>query len=204
MPDPFDNNVLEIGRSIGLGQAFGLVATKCSASQARCIQSIRDERRYVALGLTWEEFCRTHLGVSRAYADQLIRNLREFGEAYFQLSQILRISETGYREIAGSVSGEAIEINGEHIPIAPENAARLRAAVARLRADLDRARATPRTGIVISLQERLDSCFKEMAGLLRVSLDPGEQAALQSLTRYAREKLNHMPTPPEIPRPSRT
>lgn len=186
-------NLLEIGRWIGQGQAFGLVASKCSAAQAQCLQAIREERHNESLGLTWDEFCRRHLGISRSYADQLIRNLRQFGSAYFRLSQILHISDTAYREIADAVTAESIEVGGESIPLVPENTARIRAAVAQLRADLQAARARRPAGAIDSLRSRLDDCFKEMADMARESRDPGERGRLRELVEHSRKRLDLIP-----------
>src|SRR5437879_865637 len=143
-------NGLDLGCSLGRSQAFGLVASKCSAAQAQCLLAIREQRQYQALGLSWEEFCSRHAGISRSYADQLIRNLKEFGETYFRLSEILHLPEAAYRQIAGAVDGEILEIEGERIPIVPENAARIRKSITRLRSDLELARAGRPTAPIIA------------------------------------------------------
>ena len=54
---------------------------------------------YKALNLTWDEFCQQHAGASRAHIDEMIRQLKEFGAAYFRLSEIIRISPQSYRMI---------------------------------------------------------------------------------------------------------
>jgi hypothetical protein len=189
-------NGLDLGCSLGRSQAFGLVASKCSAAQAQHLLAIRDQRQYQALGLTWEEFCTRYAGISRSYADQLIRNLKEFGETYFRLSEILHLPEATYRQIAGAVDGEILEIEGERIPIVPENAARIRKCIARLRADLDQARAGQPTASISALRTRLDECFKEMARIARVSHDPGDQAALRGLIAYSIRNLRQVPIEP--------
>jgi hypothetical protein len=185
---------LDLGCLLGRSQAFGFVASKWNAAQAQCLLDIREQRHFQALGLTWEEFCGRYAGVSRSYADQIIRNLKEFGEVYFRLSEILHISETAYRQIAGAVDGDAIEIEGERIPIVPENAARIRKHIARLRADLDQARAARPPDSIISLRTRLDECLQEMARFARVSRDPGGQAALRGLIEYSIRILRQIPS----------
>ncbi len=190
-------NVLDIGRWIGQGQAFGLVASKCSAAQAQCLQTIREERHFETLGMTWEEFCREHLGISRSYADQLIRNLQQFGTAYFRLSQILHISDTAYREISGAVSTEAIEVNGESIALEPRNAGRIRAAVAKLRAELRAERQHRPAHVLSNLRGRLDGCFREMADLARGPFDPAEMEKFRELVAHARRRLDLIPVEPE-------
>jgi hypothetical protein len=189
-------NGLDLGCALGRSQAFGLVASKCSAAQAQYLLLIREQRQYQALGLSWEEFCTRHAGISRSYADQLIRNLKEFGETYFRLSEILHLPEAAYRQIAAAVDGEILEIEGERIPIVPENAGRIRKRIAQLRSDLDRARASRPTASIVALRTRLDECFKEMSHMARVSQDPGDLAALRGLIAYSIRNLRQVPVQP--------
>src|ERR1035437_8141311 len=98
----------DLGALIGRGQAFGLVTSHCSAAQAECLAQIPDAGLYKALNLTWDEFCQQHAGASRAHVNEIIRQLKEFGAAYFRLSEIIRISPQSYRMIEGTVKDEAI------------------------------------------------------------------------------------------------
>ncbi len=50
-----------------------------------------------------DEFCKDHAGITRVYADKLIKQLEEFGPNYFHLSQLVRISPEAYRLIAPAV-----------------------------------------------------------------------------------------------------
>jgi len=76
--------------------------------------------------LTWDEFCKEYAGIGRAYADRLIQQHEEFGEAYFRLSEIARISPETYRQISSQVSDEGLEFDGRKLALIPEN--RLRSA----------------------------------------------------------------------------
>src|SRR5207247_5356237 len=87
---------------------------------------IRESKNNKAVAAQWEQFCPRYLGLSRAHADKLIQQLDEFGAAYFELSQIVRIPENAYRAISGAVSGHSIEYKGETIPISRENSRRNR------------------------------------------------------------------------------
>ena len=192
LPDPTIS--LDLGRSIGQGQAFGLIASKCSSAQAQCLKSIRDQRLYESLGLSWEDFCARHAGISRSYADQLLRNLDEFGDAYFRLSEILHISEPVYRSIAPAVHDDAIEFEGESIPLLPENAARIRTAVARIRADLKHVKAVrwfPATSV---MQRQLDMVLDQMEDINRRSLDAGDLTGVRNLSAYAISRLQWIAT----------
>jgi hypothetical protein len=124
------------GAWIGRQQAFALIATKCSAAQAQCLKEAKESRVYEKLHLTWEDFCTQHAGISRVHADRLIQQFNEFGDAYFRLSTLARISPETYRLIAPSANAETISIGGETLALTPENAPKIRAAVQRLRAEL--------------------------------------------------------------------
>jgi hypothetical protein len=132
--------LFDLGAWTGRGQAFGMIANQSSAAQAECLRQIRDTASYKCLHLTWEEFCRDHAGITRPHVDAAIRNLEEFGAAYFRLAEIVRISPKLYRQIAPAVNAESLDVDGESISIAPENAARIRQAVYRLRGELKESR----------------------------------------------------------------
>ncbi len=66
---------------VGRQQGFAVIASKCSAAQAQCLKQLKDSALYEKPGLTWEEFCRRHAGLSRATGDGLIQQYDEFGEA---------------------------------------------------------------------------------------------------------------------------
>jgi len=127
---------------IGRGQAFGSVANGCHAAQARCLKELHDSGQYRKVCSTWEEFCTRYAGISDRQADRLIAQLEEFGETYFRLAEIMKISPQAYRQLAqaGVIKDDTIDINGELVPITPENAARIKATVVSLRRDLDFAR----------------------------------------------------------------
>ena len=118
------NSMIDLGTWVGRRHAFGLMASKCSAADAECLKQIRESKHYKSVTSQWEEFCPRYLGLSRSHADKLIQQLDEFGAAYFELSQIVRIPEKVYRAISGTISGHSIEYKGETIPISQENGGR--------------------------------------------------------------------------------
>lgn len=182
---------VELGTRIGQAQAFGLIARRCSAAGAECLKRIKDDRSYESLGLTWDQFCSQHAGISRSYADKLIQRLNEFGEPYFQLSGLAQISPDAYRRLAPAVTEQGIEVDGETIPLTPENAPRIRHAIQTLRADLRRAQQSAPNSSITELRVRLDGCFEQMS---RLAGDPdaGTQAALRGLVAYSLNKLKHL------------
>src|SRR5436190_9310766 len=127
------NTMIDLGTWVGRRQAFGLVSSKCSAADAECLKQIRESKRYKSVAAQWEEFCPRYLGLSRSHADKIIQQFDEFGAAYFELSQIVRIPEKVYRAISGTISGHSIEYKGETIPISQENGGRIAEVVALLR-----------------------------------------------------------------------
>jgi len=169
--------LLEVGTWIGRHQAFGLIANKCSAADAACLREIRDNRHYRALGLTWKEFCSRHTGIDRRTADRIVERLEEFGEAYFNLSQLIPIHPSGFRELGPSVSGNTIELDGRKIPITPDHAPQIIEAVRELRSRLDREQSKARVPFS-ALQNRLDLCHSELAGAIRRGVGKSEGAIL--------------------------
>ena len=123
----------ELDQLIGERRAFSRVADSCSAADADTLRRIRNEKLYVAKGITWEEFCPRFLNISKPEANRIIRRFDEFGHAYFDVSRMVRISPESYRAIAPAVKDNAIEFEGERIPLVPENSQRVHAAVQALR-----------------------------------------------------------------------
>ncbi len=128
------DGLYELGKWMGRKQAFSLVAGKTAAADVECLRHIREKKLYAAKSVDWTDFCKQYAGITRAYADRLIRQLEDFGPNYFNLSQIVRISADVYRQIAPAVGDEGITFGDEKIAISPENSQRLVEAVNELRA----------------------------------------------------------------------
>jgi len=172
---------VDLGTWLGRGQAFGAVANQCSAVQADCLRNIRDSSSYAVLDVTWDEFCKEYVGLTRRRVDGVIQNLEEFGATYFRLADIIRISPEQYRALAPDIRDQSIDIDGEPVPITPENAARIRRAVLRKRTEFHNA--APAVPPVDHLQARLDALIKHASRLIAA---PGpDRAGLQSLLAYA-------------------
>ena len=180
--------LLEVGTWIGRHQAFGLIANKCSAADAACLREIRDNKHYRALGLTWDEFCSRHTGVDRRTADRLVEQLDEFGEAYFNLSQLMPIKIPVYRELASNVTGNILELDGQKIPITPEHAPQIIDAVRELRSRLDREQSKSRIPFSAMLN-RLDLCHSELAGAIRRGLSDSDRTLLIALLTDAIDRF---------------
>ena len=175
-----------MGQWLGRRQAFALIANGCSAADAQCLKAIKDDATYKSLGLSWEQFCEQRAGMSRATADRIIDRLQEFGEAYFQLSQVMRISPERYRMVEGAVADQTIEFQGEKIPITRENSARIAAAVDALRRSEILRLGTPLDGKppvaesarILSLHNRMDLWLKQADGIANSKMEAIERELL--------------------------
>ena len=107
-----------------------------SAAQAEGIRRLREGKLYKACTEKWDDFCPRFLKISRAEADKIIRLWEEFGAAYFELTQLTRVSPETFRAIAPSLQDGALHYRGEVIELNPENARRVAAVVAELRSAL--------------------------------------------------------------------
>jgi len=157
-------NLTESGAQMGRQQALALIASKCSAAQAQVLKEIKESRAYEDFGLTWPEFCQTHVGLCRERVDALIRRFDEFGEAYFRLSRIAHISPETYRQLEPKVEEDTVSIDGEQIELTLPNAVRIRAAIRKLRAERDRARraADLREPLgIVALRQSQDALIEE-------------------------------------------
>jgi hypothetical protein len=97
---------VDLGSWTGLQQAFAVVSGSCSAARAQCLKHVRDSKMLDDLGLTGDEFCKEYAGISRQHADHLILQYAKFGDGYFRLSEIARVSDRTYRQIAPHVDGK--------------------------------------------------------------------------------------------------
>jgi len=181
---PFD-----LGALAGKTQAFGIIANRGMVAQAQSLKLIRDSRSFETLGLTWEQFCEIHAGISRSYADKLIQRLEEFGEAFFKLAQVARVSPEFYRVLAPAISEEGIEIDGEVLALVPENAPRIRLALRRLQDALSDARKPMKPPSIVELQSRLDACLKEMSVMSAFPPSQALHPPLRGLVVYCQNKL---------------
>jgi hypothetical protein len=196
---------IDLGSWLGLQQAFATVAGSCSAARAQCLKQVRDSSMLDETGLTWVEFCKEYAGISRQYADNLIRQHERYGDAYFRLSEIARISPRTYEQIAAHVDGETIEIDGEKLALTPANANKIRAAIHSLRnraKPLEPEASRPPANLV-ELQIRVDALANDIAKAFR-ALNPYESRVPHaSLIAYATNKFRALAREleAEAPRP---
>ena len=185
---------IDAGAWVGRQQAFAVIANQCSAAQALCLKRVRETRLFEKLELTWEEFCKEYAGISRENADRLIRQHEEFGDAYFRLSEIARISPETYRQIAGQISDEGLELDGGKLALIPENGPKIRAAIQTLRVQLKQARdaSQPTMHGMVHLQVRLDALIEEFTEMAHRPMDTDHRAALRGLAVRTIHKLTDL------------
>jgi len=194
----------ELNQLLGERRAFSRVADSCSAADAECLRRIRDERMYRSRSASWSQFCTQYLDISKSEANNIIRRFEEFGQSYFDMSRIVRISPESYRAIAQAVKDKAIEHNGETIPLTGENAQRVAAAVQALRQAVAPKR-EPKAAIEpapppereVPLCEHIDTLrlrAYEIAAELRQACDRAnrggyERQIIQRLARELRQRM---------------
>lgn len=159
-PSADEASEFELGLMLGSRKAFAAVAGRCSAADAECLRRIRDEKLYLRRAATWEEFCPSHLGLSRAHANRIIRHLEEFGPDYFEIAQLKRITPEQYRAIAPAIRERSIHVDGHAIALIPENSDRVAAAVAALRQA-----ATPEAAPPLSAEARMIAIHRRFGQL---------------------------------------
>lgn len=191
-------DALDLGAWLGRRQAFALVAGRCSAADAQCLRELRESKKYKLAGLTWEECCKQRAGIGRSTADEIIKNLDEFGPDYFLIAQVTGISAKEYRRIGDSVSNHALLHSGEEIPVTVENAPRLIAAVEALRREAagtpapfaDTAAEVARSFAKAERASR--TALAELDKLSLMTLDIGDRVRLQAAIGEAADRLKFL------------
>jgi len=158
--------VFDLGAWLGRHQAFGMIASRCSAADAECLKTIRDRELYKELGLTWPQFLEKHVGASRTYVEKQIHCWEEFGPNYHRFVEAMPLSPETYRLLHGSVTDDGLQHNGEVIPLTRENRAKLAGAVKE-----KRAASTPKApqSEMSGVQKRMEALIHEVRGISKVS-----------------------------------
>ena len=188
--DSVDN--FELGEWLGRRQAFGTIAGRCSAAEAECLRRIRAGKLYLGRSANWSDFCITHLGMTKQNADRIIRLLEEFGPAYFQLSQLVRISTQTYRQIAPSVSEGGLRVNGDIIALDPSNSEKLAAAVAELRVPKKPEAAPTGWDRLANAQHQFRCVTEELAQLGKGIANGPDRVHTKDIVRQMRTRLDRL------------
>jgi len=179
---------LTLGRLLGRREAFNVVAARCSAADATLLRDFRDQKQFKGHAKDWDEFCTKFLNTTRDSANRIIRNLEEFGPAYFEVAQCTRISPAAYRAIAPAVQDHTIHHDGESIALVPENHERVAAAVASLRKTAVKPPAPPAPDPLEDLRRHCQGLTDAVANL---RVQPAQKyAVLAALTELSATLLS--------------
>jgi hypothetical protein len=193
MEDNNTEDMFDLGAWLGRKQAFTLIAGRCSAATVVCLRKIREGKRYRALGLTWEEFCRQRAGVSRAWADKVIQQLEQLGPAWFELSSVTRITPDQFRQIADAVTDEGLSYAGDTIEIIPENAPMLAQAIEILTSPpADEFLPEPPDRTLARAERSIRSALADLERLAAMRLDTADQEKLSFTLSAARDTLERI------------
>jgi hypothetical protein len=196
--------IFEAGAATGRHQAFAMIASKCTYAQAVCLKEMHDTKAYTKLGLTWEDYCTQYCGLGRTAVENIIKRLDEFGEAYFRLSALVRISPDTFRDFQACVTAVTIDLDGEQIPLIPENAQKIRAGIRRLQDETRRLQNQFRVPTHITeFGIRVDDVLGDVLKRARLgrALPHDELSSLRALIRHALNKcteLEEMLKPPTV------
>jgi len=182
-PEP-EISGIEAGAWVGRQQAFAHLASHCQIARARCLKNIRETHAYRQFGVSWNEFCPQYAGISRVHAEALIHRLEEFGESYFKLSELVRISPETYRQIAGQIHDGVLDVDGQSIPLNRENVPFIRTAIRSLVYRLHAAESRTDPSIT-EVSVRLDALFRDVAQKMSHTLGIDELVALRSMSETA-------------------
>ncbi len=133
--------------------------------------------------------------MSRSEADRTIKLLEEFGPTYFELSQLMRISPSRFREIAPAISNGVLNHNGKAIPLNADHAQKVAEAVAQMRRALPKAEGDPPTeqDMMLRVESLAGRCEAIMAELDRISHDKSlgvsQMIAKSAITRVRNRAL---------------
>jgi hypothetical protein len=205
-----DAALLEVGVALGQNHAFAMIAGRCSAAQAEALRRLREDKLYKRCCEKWDDFCQHYLNISRSEADRIIKLLQDFGPAYFELSQLTRVSAETFRAIQPAIRNGALHFQNEAIELLPENSRQIATAVAEMRRAIPAAAPTPpglrdlmaeiqsvsRDMSLVSRIDRLDeACTAIIAEFEKISNDRDlatSRVHLHSALTRARNELNRV------------
>jgi hypothetical protein len=185
-PDP----AFELARLLGQRRAFAAVAGRCSVAYAQLLRRIHDERLYLPVAPSWEEFCDRHLALSRRHADRLIGLINRFGPIYFELNLLAGITPREFLLIQPVIQDNALLVNGEAISLIPENTPKILEAVCQVLGKPPRTRRSAPTAETVRMRIlSLGNRARELANQL---------VALYNSSKSARDRELILETATEI------
>jgi hypothetical protein len=179
---------LDLCRWTGAGLS-GFSGSHPRAARTAELQEIRDRKLYSDVAQTWEEFCDEYLGVDRRSVDRAIRQLRDFGPAFFHANDAWPVSTRQYRGIQTHIRADGVMFEGVLVPFGERNRRQVAAALDQLLRRAHRPARMSRTaypGVVKRLEvaaRRLEAVYITLDRLEKIELS----ALLGRLVRRAFE-----------------
>jgi hypothetical protein len=189
-------NVLNLGTLLGRKQALGMIATRCTTAEIECLIQVHDNKLYLAVDFTWEDYCK-RLGLSRRTAERLMQQYKQYGPNLARLNSFTPIKSSEYRLFAATVTDEGLLHNGETIPLEPENSLRLSQVVEAIRQESEAEPADPAARAFDKAEKALKSAVTEFGRLQAMNLDEASRIKLVLAIEQARNQLDliHMALP---------
>jgi hypothetical protein len=179
----------ELGSWLGRRQAMATCAARATASDVACLRYIRDHKLYKAHTSTWADFCSNYIGASKTQIDLDIRNAEEFGDQFFILNQLTRVSPAAYRAISPNITREGIVFRGEIIPFTESRITEISQAVDTLHRELPTA-PKPRLNVSRALQI-LQSAVSQLE-IHYATLTPAQRFVVSAVARRL-SPIGHAP-----------
>ncbi len=129
--DEFVKKFHQIFRRLGQADISRLVKQKTAYAEALLYKQLKDEQAHKDVRLSWNDFCTQWIKVSRPTVDLCIKHVEEFGQAYFELNQAMRISPSAYRSL--QITDGKMEVDGELVAVNAKNADVIAEVVERLK-----------------------------------------------------------------------
>lgn len=117
-------------RMIGRQEVLSTFQAMTSALLAENLHRLSKSKYYKQIGLTFEEACQKlypQLSIQTCY--RRVKDYAEFGQAFFQLKDIVRISSGTYRLINPTVEDGSVVVGGETYQLTKANAPYIQAAI---------------------------------------------------------------------------
>lgn len=153
----------EFHRLIGRQEVLGTFQAMTSALLAENLHRLAKSKYYKKVGLTFEEACQRlypQLSIPSCY--RRVQEYAEFGQGFFQLKDVVRISAGTYRLINATVEDGSVVVGSETYQLTKANAPYIQAAiqeqVQRLREQGDKLSHTQ--GALTKVREERDNARK--------------------------------------------
>jgi hypothetical protein len=102
------------------------------AALAAELRQIREGGLYRRTAANWTEFCESNLRIDRRSIDRGLRQLRDFGPAFFHVADAWPLSTKEYRGIQEHVRPEGVVLDGAVVPFGENSRRGLAGAISEL------------------------------------------------------------------------